>query len=64
MVIHFNFRRTLFVLIENYQIDLKEHIELIVLALVGITVLPVDFYKFSKNQRFKSDLTGTLNKIV
>lgn len=34
-------------LLENYQIDLKEHIELIVLALVGITVVPV-IYKFSK----------------
>ncbi|CAM3882446.1 DedA family protein [Flavobacterium sinopsychrotolerans] len=37
-------------LLENYQIDLKEHIELIVLALVGITVLPV-IYKFSKKSK-------------
>ncbi|RTY68872.1 DedA family protein [Flavobacterium sp. GSP27] len=37
-------------LLENYQIDLKEHIELIVLILVGITVLPV-IYKFSKKAK-------------
>jgi membrane-associated protein len=37
-------------LLDNYQIDLKEHIELIVLALVGITVLPV-IYKFSKKSK-------------
>ncbi|OAB27940.1 membrane-associated protein [Flavobacterium fryxellicola] len=37
-------------LLNNYQIDLKEHIELIVLALVGITVLPV-IYKFSKKSK-------------
>ncbi|QZK91241.1 VTT domain-containing protein [Flavobacterium sp. CHNK8] len=37
-------------LLENYQIDLKEHIELIVLALVGITVIPV-IYKFSKKSK-------------
>ncbi|RTZ01682.1 DedA family protein [Flavobacterium sp. RSP49] len=37
-------------LLENYQIDLKEHIELIVLILVGITVLPV-IYKFSKKSK-------------
>ncbi|TDE02507.1 DedA family protein [Flavobacterium sandaracinum] len=37
-------------LLANYQIDLKEHIELIVLALVGITVLPV-IYKFSKKSK-------------
>lgn len=37
-------------LLENYQIDLKEHIELIVLALVGITVVPV-IYKFSKKSK-------------
>ncbi len=37
-------------LLNNYQIDLKEHIELIVLALVGITVLPV-IYKFSKKAK-------------
>ncbi len=34
-------------LLENYDIDLKEHIELIVIALVGITIIPV-IYKFSK----------------
>lgn len=34
-------------LLTNYQIDLKEHIELIVLTLVGITILPV-IYKFSR----------------
>ena len=37
-------------LLENYQIDLKEHIELIVIALVAITVLPV-IYKFSKKSK-------------
>lgn len=37
-------------LLNNYQIDLKEHIELIVLILVGITVLPV-IYKFSKKTK-------------
>lgn len=37
-------------LLDNYQIDLKEHIELIVLILVGITVLPV-IYKFSKKSK-------------
>ena len=37
-------------LLENYQIDLKEHIELIVLILVGITVLPV-IYKFSRKSK-------------
>lgn len=39
-------------LLENYQIDLKEHIEVIVLILVGITVLPV-IYKFSKKSKAK-----------
>ena len=34
-------------LLENYQIDLKEHIEVIVISLVLITVLPV-LLKFSK----------------
>ena len=34
-------------LLENYDIDLKEHIELIVIGLVGITIIPV-IYKFSK----------------
>ncbi len=34
-------------LLDNYQIDLKEHIELIVIILVVITILPVIF-KFSK----------------
>ena len=34
-------------LLENYQIDLKEHIELIVIILVVITILPV-IMKFSK----------------
>ena len=37
-------------LLENYQIDLKKHIELIVLILVGITILPV-IYKFSKKTK-------------
>ncbi|WP_426064158.1 DedA family protein [Flavobacterium sp. DSP2-3-1] len=37
-------------LLENYQIDLKKHIELIVLILVGITVLPV-IYKFSRKPK-------------
>lgn len=39
-------------LLENYQIDLKKHIELIVLILVGITVLPV-IYKFSKKAKIQ-----------
>ncbi|TDE29748.1 MULTISPECIES: DedA family protein [Flavobacterium] len=39
-------------LLENYQIDLKEHIEIIVIALVGITVLPV-IYKFSRKSKVK-----------
>lgn len=39
-------------LLENYEIDLKEHIELIVLILVGITVLPV-IYKFSRKSKTK-----------
>lgn len=34
-------------LLKNYQIDLKEHIEVIIIALVLITILPV-IYKFSK----------------
>jgi membrane-associated protein len=37
-------------LLDNYQIDLKKHIEVIVLILVGITVLPV-LYKFSKKSK-------------
>ncbi|MBQ0907097.1 VTT domain-containing protein [Flavobacterium sp. F-328] len=37
-------------LLKNYQVDLKEHIELIVLSLVGITILPV-IYKFSKKSK-------------
>ncbi len=37
-------------LLENYQYYLKEHIELIVLALVGINVIPV-IYKFSKKSK-------------
>ncbi|MFN7100046.1 MAG: DedA family protein [Flavobacterium sp.] len=37
-------------LLTNYQIDLKEHIELIVLTLVGITILPV-IYKFSRKSK-------------
>ncbi|MBB1193142.1 DedA family protein [Flavobacterium sp. SOK18b] len=41
-------------LLENYQIDLKEHIELIVLALVGITVVPV-IYKFSKKSKVQEE---------
>lgn len=39
-------------LLENYQINLKEHIELIVLILVGLTVLPV-IYKFSRKSKTK-----------
>ena len=39
-------------LLENYQIDLKEHIEIIVIALVGLTVLPV-IYKFSKKSKIQ-----------
>jgi membrane-associated protein len=37
-------------LLNNYQIDLKEHIELIVLILVAITILPV-VYKFSRKTK-------------
>ena len=37
-------------LLDNYQIDLKQHIELIVLILVGITILPV-IYKFGRKFR-------------
>ena len=37
-------------LLDNYQIDLKQHIELIVLILVGITILPV-IYKFGKKTK-------------
>ncbi len=37
-------------LLEKYQIDLKEHIELIIIILVGITVLPV-IYKFTKKTK-------------
>ena len=37
-------------LLSNYDIDLKKHIEVIVLALVAITVLPV-IYKFSKKSK-------------
>ena len=37
-------------LLENYEIDLKKHIELIVLILVAITILPV-IYKFSKKSK-------------
>ena len=37
-------------LLDNYQIDLKQHIELIVLILVGITILPV-IDKFGKKTK-------------
>ena len=37
-------------LLDNYPIDLKQHIELIVLILVGITILPV-IYKFGKKTK-------------
>jgi len=37
-------------LLNNYQIDLKEHIELIVLILVALTILPV-IYKFSRKTK-------------
>ncbi|HEX9979765.1 MAG TPA: VTT domain-containing protein [Flavobacterium sp.] len=37
-------------LLENYEIDLKEHIELIVIFLVGITVVPV-VYKFTRKPK-------------
>jgi hypothetical protein len=49
MVIYINIRRTLFiwVLLENYQIDLKEHIELIVITSSSYAV-PV-LLKFAKN---------------
>ena len=37
-------------LLNNYEIDLKDHIELIVIFLVGITVIPVIF-KFAKKPK-------------
>jgi membrane-associated protein len=37
-------------LLENYEIDLKQHIELIVIILVGITIVPV-VLKFSKKSK-------------
>ncbi len=37
-------------LLENYGINLKDHIEVIVIALVAITILPV-LYKFSKKTK-------------
>ena len=37
-------------LLKNYQVDLKEHIEIIVIALVGLTILPV-IYKFTKKSK-------------
>ncbi|SHG08451.1 membrane-associated protein [Flavobacterium segetis] len=37
-------------LLSNYQIDLKEHIEVIVLILVAITIVPV-VYKFSRKSK-------------
>ena len=40
-------------LLKNYGIDLKEHIEIIVISLVGITILPV-IYKFSR--KIKTDI--------
>ena len=40
-------------LLENYQIDLKQHIEVIVISLVVITILPV-IIKFSK--KVKTDV--------
>ncbi|MBC7440760.1 MAG: VTT domain-containing protein [Flavobacterium sp.] len=40
-------------LLKNYQIDLKEHIEIIVISLVAITILPV-IYKFSR--KIKTDI--------
>lgn len=41
-------------LLDNYQIDLKEHIELIVIALVVITLLPV-LLKFAKKHPITED---------
>ena len=41
-------------LLDNYQIDLKQHIELIVLILVGITILPVFTSSVKKlNRKFR-----------
>ena len=37
-------------LLENYKIDLKQHIELIVIILVVITIVPV-IIKFSKKSK-------------
>jgi len=41
-------------LLENYQIDLKEHIELIVILLVVVTILPV-ILKFSKKSKSETE---------
>jgi membrane-associated protein len=53
-------------LLENYQIDLKEHIEVIVISLVLITVLPV-LLKFSKKVKVQveevvADVTDSESK--
>ncbi len=41
-------------LLSNYDIDLKEHIELIVIALVGITAFPV-IYKLTKKNKTNTE---------
>lgn len=47
-------------LLENYNIDLKEHIELIVIILVVITVVPV-IYKFSKKTKDEEKEEDTID---
>jgi membrane-associated protein len=43
-------------LLEEYQIDLKEHIEVIVIGLVAVTMIPV-IYKFGKKSVAPADET-------
>ncbi len=43
-------------LLNNYQIDLKEHIEVIVIGLVAVTMIPV-IYKFGKKSVAPADET-------
>lgn len=47
-------------LLAEYDIDLKQHIELIVILLVGITVIPV-IYKFSKKTKEEEKEEDTID---
>lgn len=47
-------------LLAEYDIDLKQHIELIVIILVGITVIPV-IYKFSKKTKDEEKEEDTID---